>query len=62
MQSVDALGYAASLLVAVTFYMKDMVPLRAAALCSNVHFLSYGLFLSLGPVALLHAALIPLNV
>jgi hypothetical protein len=62
MQSVDVLGYAASLLVVVTFYMKDMVPLRAAALASNVLFLSYGLSLTLGPVALLHAALIPINI
>jgi CRP/FNR family cyclic AMP-dependent transcriptional regulator len=62
MRFIDILGYAASCLVVVTFYMKDIVPLRAAALCSNVLFLSYGISLNLGPVALLHATLIPINV
>jgi hypothetical protein len=61
MQAVDVMGYAASALVFLTFYMKDMIPLRAAALCSNVCFLAYGLSLKLGPVVALHAALIPIN-
>jgi CRP/FNR family cyclic AMP-dependent transcriptional regulator len=61
MQTVDVLGYMASLLVVVTFYAKDMIPLRGAALCSNLLFLSYGLSMQLGPVALLHATLIPIN-
>jgi hypothetical protein len=61
MQVIDVLGYAASALVFLTFYMKEMVPLRAAALCSNVCFLAYGLSLKLGPVVALHAALIPIN-
>jgi hypothetical protein len=61
MQTVDLMGYAASALVFLTFYMKDMIPLRAAALCSNVCFLAYGLSLKLGPVVALHAALIPIN-
>jgi CRP/FNR family transcriptional regulator, cyclic AMP receptor protein len=62
MQAIDVLGYAASALVFLTFYMKEMAPLRAAALCSNVCFLAYGLSLKLGPVVALHAALIPINV
>jgi hypothetical protein len=61
MQAIDLMGYAASALVFLTFCMKDMVPLRAAALCSNVCFLGYGLSLELGPVVALHAALIPIN-
>jgi hypothetical protein len=61
MQAIDVLGYAASALVVLTFYMKEMVPLRAAALCSNVCFLAYGVSLKLGPVVALHAALIPIN-
>ena len=62
MMFVDVIGYTASALVVVTFYMKDMVPLRIAALCSNIAFLVYGMGLGLGPVVLLHATLIPLNV
>jgi CRP/FNR family cyclic AMP-dependent transcriptional regulator len=61
MQGIDVLGYAASAFVILTFYMKDMVPLRAAALCSNVCFLAYGVSLKLGPVVVLPAALIPIN-
>jgi hypothetical protein len=61
MTFVDVIGYSASGLVVVTFYMKDMVPLRIAALCSNIAFLTYGITLGLGPVVLLHATLIPLN-
>jgi hypothetical protein len=37
---VDLLGYSASALVALTFYMKEMAPLRMVALCSNVCFLA----------------------
>jgi hypothetical protein len=61
MSAADLLGYIASALVVLTFYMKEMAPLRAAALCSNVCFLGYGLCLHLGPVVLLHTALIPIN-
>jgi hypothetical protein len=61
MQSLDLVGYVACALVLLTFYMKDMTTLRVAALCSNVAFLTYGLGLGLTPVALLHAALIPMN-
>jgi hypothetical protein len=38
-----------------------MVPLRIAALGSNVAFVAYGLALGLMPVWLLHAILLPLN-
>ena len=62
MRSIDVLGYAASALVFLTFYMKDMISLRAAALCSNACFLAYGLSMKLGPVIALHAALIPVNI
>jgi len=48
--------------VFLTFYMKDMVPLRVAALFSNVAFLIYGVGLHLMPVVLLHGALIPINI
>jgi hypothetical protein len=61
MRSLDFVGYVACGLVLLTFYMKDMVGLRIAALCSNVAFLIYGVGLGLVPVMLLHAALIPMN-
>jgi hypothetical protein len=61
MRSIDFAGYVASALVVVTFFMKDMVPLRIAALCSNVAFLIYGFGLGLMPVVFLHGVLIPVN-
>ncbi len=61
MTVLNVVGYVASALVVITFYMKEMVPLRVAALCSNVAFLIYGVGLGLGPVVLLHGTLIPLN-
>jgi hypothetical protein len=57
----DAVGYLASAFVFAAFCMKDMIPLRLVAVCSNVAFLTYGLALGLIPVWLLHAILLPIN-
>jgi hypothetical protein len=38
-----------------------MIPLRLAALASNVAFIAYGVALDLTPIWLLHALLVPLN-
>jgi hypothetical protein len=59
---MDYVGYIASLLVFLTFYMKHMIPLRIVALFSNAAFLTYGIGLHLLPVVLLHSALIPINI
>ena len=55
-------GYVASALVLAAFCMKEMVPLRIVALCSNLAFIAYGLGLGLTPIWLLHAVLLPMNV
>jgi hypothetical protein len=59
---VDLAGYVASSLVFMTFYMRGMVSLRLVALCSNVAFLIYAFSLHLAPIAILHSALIPMNI
>ncbi|MGY4624782.1 hypothetical protein [Bradyrhizobium sp. USDA 4486] len=59
---VEVAGYIASSLVFLTFYMRRMVPLRLVALCSNVAFLTYACALHLAPIAILHGALIPVNI
>jgi hypothetical protein len=59
---VDLAGYGASLLVFMTFYMKDMIKLRSLALCSNVAFLFYAFPSHLLPILALHGALIPINI
>jgi hypothetical protein len=59
---IEIAGYVASALVFSTFYMKTMIPLRCAAIASNVAFITYGYFGHLRPVLLLHVLLLPLNV
>ena len=62
MSWIEIAGYVASALVFSTFYMKTMIPLRCAAIASNVAFITYGYFGHLRPVLLLHVLLLPLNV
>jgi hypothetical protein len=57
----ELIGYLAAALVLAAFYMREIIPLRVAALCSNLAFIAYGLALGLGPVWLLHALLLPIN-
>jgi len=57
----DSLGYAAAAFVVAASYMKEMIPLRIVAVCSNVLFLAYGIALHLVPVVVLHLTLLPLN-
>jgi hypothetical protein len=59
---IDAAGYLASVLVASTFYMKTMLPLRRFAIASNMAFIVYGFLGQLYPVLILHLFLLPLNV
>ena len=57
---VQAAGYAASALVLVTFCMRTMIPLRIAAVCSNLAFIVYGFYAQLYPVLFLHGGGAPL--
>jgi len=59
---IEIAGYIASILVASTFYMKTMLPLRIFAIGSNVAFMTYGYFGHLYPVLILHLFLFPLNI
>lgn len=59
---VEIAGYIASILVASTFYMKTMLPLRSFAIASNVAFVVYAYFGHLYPVLILHLFLLPLNI
>lgn len=59
---IELAGYTASLLVAASFYMKTIIPLRLFAICSNIAFITYGLGAGLYPVLILHTFLFPLNI
>jgi hypothetical protein len=61
MNTADAMGYLAALLVFVTFWMKTMVPLRTLGLGSNVFFICYGFLAPAYPPLILHVLLLPLN-
>jgi len=58
---VEVTGYAASMLVFCTFYMRTMIPLRVVAIASNVAFMLYAAGGRLYPVLILHVILLPLN-
>jgi len=58
----EMVGYLASLLVASSFYMKTIIPLRIFAIASNVAFIIYGFVCGLVPVLVLHLFLFPLNI
>lgn len=57
----ETLGYAAALLVLLTFSMRTMVHLRAVGIASNVFFIAYGYMSGAYPIMLLHCILLPLN-
>lgn len=63
MDWVSLTGYVAASLVASTFYVKNMVPLRCFAIASNIFFIVYAYYSMprLYPVLVLHLYLLPLN-
>lgn len=61
MSTWDVIGYLAAAFVLVAFCMRDMVPLRIIAICSNVAFIVYASGLGLTPILMLHCVLLPVN-
>lgn len=61
MRIAELAGYVAAVLVFLTFYMKTMIPLRVAGICSNCAFILYGYLGGLYPILTLHLILLPLN-
>lgn len=61
MTVTEIVGYAAALLVLLTFSMRTMVHLRAVGILSNLFFIAYGYLSGAYPIMLLHAILLPLN-
>ncbi|MES2535747.1 MAG: cyclic nucleotide-binding domain-containing protein [Pseudomonadota bacterium] len=58
---VDIVGWIAAALVLTSFYLKTMIPLRVAAIMSNIAFIVYGLLAGAIPILVLHSLLLPLN-
>jgi hypothetical protein len=61
MNIMDAIGYVAATLVLTTFCMRSMRKLRWVAIASNLAFIAYAVLANLGPVFVLHALLLPIN-
>ena len=58
MTFVEAFGWFSAALSLVTFSMKTMIPLRTAAICSNMASITYSLLLGLYPGVVLNALLL----
>ena len=54
-------GYLAASLLLVTFFMREMVPLRAVAIAASMAWLVFGLSSHIFPIVALHSVLLPLN-
>jgi CRP/FNR family transcriptional regulator, cyclic AMP receptor protein len=57
----DLIGYLAAVLLVLTFFMRNMVALRATAICSSLAWLAYGCVDALYPIIVLHLVLLPIN-
>jgi hypothetical protein len=59
---LEITSYVASALVFLSFFMKEIVPLRLIAIVSNIFFMIYAIGAGLLPILILDAALLPLNI
>lgn len=57
----EMIGCAAALLWLLTFFMRQMVALRAVALVASATWLTYGCADHIFPVIAVHSVLLPLN-
>ena len=57
----DMFGYLAAMLLLLTFFMREMIPLRSVAIASSIAWLVYGWADHIYPVLCLHVILLPLN-
>lgn len=58
---IDGTGLGAGFFVILAFYMREHRSLRMCAIISNLLFMIYAAALSLWPILVLHAVLLPLN-
>ncbi len=61
MSYIELFGWAAAATTFASHSMKTMLPLRLAAICANLLFITYGTLNSALPVLVLHIGLLPLN-
>ena len=61
MDWVEAVGYLGTALTVLSYGVKNLVPLRIAAILSSVAFLSYGFLTQSYPLMLMEVLLLPVN-
>jgi hypothetical protein len=60
-QLLELVGWAAAFMTFIAYSMKTMLPLRIAAIASNILFIAYGIMAGATPILALHIALLPFN-
>ena len=58
---IEVIGFGGSILAILTYWMREMIPLRIAAVAGCVCFLTYGVLIGSYPLILMEATLLPIN-
>ena len=58
---IELIGFAGSALAVLTYWMREMLPLRVAAVLGCICFLIYATVLGSYPLILMEAMLLPIN-
>lgn len=58
---IEAIGCVGSFFAVVTYWMKDMLPLRVAALLSCIFFIAYAAMIGSWPLLGMELFLLPIN-
>ena len=58
---IEVIGFCGSALAILTYWMREMIPLRIAAVAGCVCFLTYGILIGSYPIILMEATLLPIN-
>lgn len=58
---IEAVGFVASGFAVLTYWMRDMFALRAAAVLSCVFFIAYGTMIDSWPLLVMEIILLPIN-
>jgi Bacterial inner membrane protein len=58
---IEVIGFCGSALAILTYWMREMIPLRIVAVLGCVCFLAYALLIGAYPLIVMEAILLPIN-
>ena len=58
---IEVVGFCGSALAILTYWMREMIPLRIAAVLGCLCFLAYALLIGAYPLIVMEAILLPIN-